>query len=441
MRTKRALVLALAALFAAPHAFAQDATSSSYQILTPTLGASGAYATSTNYSLLGTIGEFANSTATSSSFGLNLGFVAFPWVTTPVIAATGATNAASLSWTAAVGALGYSTASYSIGQSTTSGGPYSFSSVGNVLSATASSLTANQTYYFIVRAHDSYGLTIATSSEVSAVPTAAAAPPPTQSGSLGGGGIGGGFFSPVVTGTASANFSGRAYPRSTVTLLKDAQVVSSVAADANAMFSISLSNLSAGNFIFSVYGEDGSGNRSGMLSFPVSLTAGATTNITGIFISPTISTDKEQVKRGDNLVIFGQSAPQSSVTITVNSDTELFLQSKSDSIGAYLYTLDTAPLELGSHSAKSKAAVAGEISEFGQAVDFAVGTESITRQATKKCGIGDLNCDGKVNLIDYSIMAYWYHRPLSGRGVRADLNKDVKVNLTDFSILAAHWTG
>ena len=175
---------------------------------------------------------------------------------------------------------------------------------------------------------------------------------------------------------------------------------------------------------------------------PVSVTAGATTNITGIFISPTIDVDKSQVKKGDNIAIFGQSSPVSNITITVNSSAELFLQTKSDKTGAYLYNLDTSPLELGSHTTRSKAATSTEISDFGQSVAFAVGTQNIAKQAITKCSlIGDLNCDGHVNLIDFSIMAYWYKRTISGTGVKADLNHDNKVNLTDFSILASHWTG
>jgi hypothetical protein len=175
------------------------------------------------------------------------------------------------------------------------------------------------------------------------------------------------------------------------------------------------------------------------------VTAGATTNITGIFISPTIDVDKAQVKKGDNLAIFGQSAPKSSITITVNSSAELFLQAKSDAIGAYLYNLDTSPLEIGSHMTRSKSAVAGEISDYGSTVDFAVGNQNIAKKPkTSTCSLGskgDLNCSRKVNLVDFSIMAYWYQRTLSGNGLKADLNHDNKVNLTDFSILASNWTG
>jgi len=63
--------------------------------------------------------------------------------------------------------------------------------------------------------------------------------PLTLVGGAGGGGGGGGG-----TVETKVNFSGRAYPRSTITLLKDAQVAATTVADATANFSVSLSNLS-----------------------------------------------------------------------------------------------------------------------------------------------------------------------------------------------------
>ena len=54
----------------------------------------------------------------------------------------------------------------------------------------------------------------------------------------------------------------------------------------------------------------------------------------------------------------------------------------------------------------------------------------------KKC---DLNNDNRVNLLDFSIMAFWYKRLTFPPKV--DLNTDKQVNLTDLSILAFCWTG
>jgi hypothetical protein len=267
--------------------------------------------------------------------------------------------------------------------------------------------------------------------------------PPVSSGGGGGGGnaTGGGIVSVPST---SAVFSGKAYPGSTVTLLKDAQIVATTIAGSDATFSINLSGLSGGNYIFSVYSEDKKGIRSSLLTFPVSVTSGTTANITGIFIAPTIATDKSEVRRGDNIAIFGQTAPAAEVTVSINSEEEFFVKKIADATGAYLLNFDTSVLDMGQHLAKSKSALSGEITGFGSIVGFTVGTKNVAAQLSTAFKKGDLNKDGKVNLVDFSIAAFWYKRALSQtfKPVEIEaLNGDGKIDLVDFSIMAFYWTG
>lgn len=250
-----------------------------------------------------------------------------------------------------------------------------------------------------------------------------------------GGGGGGGYVAPVT----SAIFNGRAYPKSTITLLKDAQIAATTIADANANFSLNLSGLSGGNYIFSVYSEDGRGNRSSLLTFPVSVTSGATTQISNIFLAPTVAVDKSEVKQGDNIAIFGQSIPRAEITIAINSDQEFFDKTLADASGAYLYNFDTVRLDIGQHFTKSKAALDGAISSFSKTVSFNIGTKTIFAQPEKTPAKGDTNGDKRVNLVDFSIAAYWYKR--SNPPTTIDLNSDGKVDLVDFSIMAFYWTG
>ena len=182
-----------------------------------------------------------------------------------------------------------------------------------------------------------------------------------------------------------------------------------------------------------------------MLTFPVSVTSGSVTNVTGIFIAPTIAVDKSELKRGDTLSIFGQSAPASEITILVNSEQEFFAKTNSDASGAYLYNFDSTPLETGEHSTKSKSAVQGEISSFSAAVRFAIGQRTVFAGPPQRCpSKGDLNQDCRVNLVDFSVAAFWYKRPLSAAFAsieKTSLNGDNKVDLVDFSIMAFFWTG
>ena len=239
-------------------------------------------------------------------------------------------------------------------------------------------------------------------------------------------------------------FSGRAYPKSLVTLLKDAQVAATTVAGKDSYFEIKISGIAAGNYLFAVYAEDKEGRRSSLLTFPISVIFGATTKITGIFIAPTIDVDKIEVKKGDDIAVFGQSTPQAEILMIFNSDEEEhFGKALSDKEGIYLYNFNTAPLEMGQHFTKSKASVKGEISSFSSVIGFLVSKRNILREK-KKCGRADLNCDGRVNLIDFSIAAFWYKRPLSSAFAKIEierLNGDGKVNLVDFSIMAYYWTG
>ncbi len=264
-------------------------------------------------------------------------------------------------------------------------------------------------------------------------------------GSSGGGGGGGGGSSGQ-SGIPNTNvvFTGRAYPRSTVTLLKDAQVVATTVASADANFQMTISNISSGNYIFSVYSEDSKGIRSSLLTFPVGITSGVTTKVSDIFIAPSIATDKSEVRRGDTISIFGQSIPNAQVTIQVNSEHEHFIQRLADPQGVYLVNFDTSVLENGQHSTRSKAALDNEISSFSKIVGFIVGNRNVAAvlDSTKKKG--DLNNDTKVNLIDFSIAAFWYKRTLSVifAPIEVDhLNGDGIIDLRDFSIIAYNWTG
>jgi len=228
-----------------------------------------------------------------------------------------------------------------------------------------------------------------------------------------------------------------------VTVLKDGQKAITTIAGPDAVFDIALTGLAAGNYIFSVYGEDSKGRRSTAFTFSIEINKGATTNISGVFIAPTIDVDKSQVKRGENVVIFGQSAPEAEVTIAVNSEEEFFEKTRADENGIYLYNFDSSVLAKGNHYTKSKAMVAGGVSSYSEVIGFVVGDKSIIKAAPGFLK-GDLNNDNRVNLVDFSIAAYWYKRPISPELELKEaerLNGDDKIDLVDFSIMAFYWTG
>lgn len=262
-----------------------------------------------------------------------------------------------------------------------------------------------------------------------------------------GGGGGGGGSAPASSNVKGAQvvLQGRAYPKSTITILKDAQVVATSIADDDARFQVLIGGLSSGSYIFSVYSEDKKGVRSSLLTFPAVVTKNVLTKFDNIFIAPTIGTDKSEVKKGDPLVIFGQSTPSSEITLEINSDNQIFIKTPSDKTGAYLHTLDTSVLELGLHEARSRASFASAISSHSVTAEFEVGTKNIFVATPTTCPIkADFNKDCRVNLVDFSVAAFWYNRPLDASFVTREkerVNGDGKINLVDFSIMAYYWTG
>jgi hypothetical protein len=422
---------------------ASDISSTHFIIRDPSIGTVGGYQSSGSFKLYGSGNSIFSGFGSSLSFMSNYGFLYFPFINSGTLSGSVNSSDMNLSWTPSTAGHGFTVSGYRIGKSSTSGSGYVYNTVGNVTTVIYASQPAG-TYYFVVDTLDGFGSVATTSNEIVLTVSSTAIPPT----STGGGGGGGGGGTTISTG---ANFSGRAYPGSKVFLLKDGQIAVSTVAGGDANFTINLSGLSAGDFVFVIYAEDQAGRRSTLFTYPLTLTPGATSEISGIFISPTIATDKEEVKKGDTITIIGQSVPNSEVTISVHSSPEIFVRASSDKYGGYVYNFDTAILDMGDHLTKSKSVKLNDISPYGRAIGFKVGDKTVYAEksvpiksddpaTTGSCAkmLVDLNSDCRVNLFDYSILAFWYKKPSIRTGV--DLNHDGKVDIVDFSIMAHYWT-
>ncbi len=250
-------------------------------------------------------------------------------------------------------------------------------------------------------------------------------------GGGGGGGGGGGNNS-----ATEVEFSGRAYPYSTVIVLKNGKQIVSTVAGGDAKFSISVGNLTTGSYTFSILAEDDNGIRSTLFTFPLYVSEGISTTISGIYIAPTISVDKSVVQKGDVISIFGQSSPNALITINVNSLVPHFVSTYSDSDGVYLSAFNTSVLEIGSHTTKSQSSLINEFSSYSNTVEFEVGLDTVLSGCATT---GDLTNDCRVNIVDFSVLAYWYGR--TGFPLELDLSGDSRISLVDFSIMAYYWTG
>jgi hypothetical protein len=307
-----------------------------------------------------------------------------------------------------------------------------------VATYTDNTASAGTTYFYRTRAFT--GSLYSSYSNEASVTTPTLSTPPSPGG--GGSGGGGTAFSETPTTNNNVTITGAAYPLSEVNILQNGTQVLQTIAGPDGLFSGSISDFPNGTYNFYVYATDSEGRRSTPFTFPVTVTTGATTNISGVFLSPTLSIDKQEVKQGDTIIIFGQTVPNVPVTIQVDSAVPVFVDTTSSADGVYTYDLDSGQLDLGSHLAKSEAQNGSLISDYSIAQSFMVGNEDIAAATTTvSIGLsqGDINGDGKVDLSDFSIMAYWYGQQNPPAIYLLDGGETI--DLSDFSIMAYYWTG
>lgn len=258
-------------------------------------------------------------------------------------------------------------------------------------------------------------------------PGAPPPPPPPPPPSGGGGAV-------IIVLPANVIFKGRAYPKTLLTLLRNGQVAATFFAENSGLFQKELTGVPAGTYTFGIWAEDTKGRKSVTLSFTVGILSERTTTISGIFISPTIEVGPTQVEKGEIVDISGQVFPESEVNIFIASD-EIVKTTKSSLKGDWIYKLDSSSLEEREHRARAKAVYGdGEQSSFSQTLSFLV-----VKRGALVCRGADLNFDKKVNLIDFSILLYYWHQKKPAN-ICADINQDGIVDLVDFSIMMYYWT-
>lgn len=232
-------------------------------------------------------------------------------------------------------------------------------------------------------------------------------------------------------------FKGVASPSAQVSIARDGVVITTATAGTAADFDILISDQPTGQHIYDISAADANGLSMTPITFALNLTAGSTTIILGIFLGPSITIDKPEVKLGETVTVAGATMPNSTVTVTVNS-----VQAKNYSFtagpdGSWSKAINSADVGVGSHTARARATFSGTgVSEYSNSVAFAV--NPLEKCDGKKSA--DLNCDGRTNLTDFSILLFfWQQRAPSN--ARADVNADGRVTIVDFSIMLFQWTG
>jgi len=258
-----------------------------------------------------------------------------------------------------------------------------------------------------------------------------ATPTPTPTVTLeGGGGVG-----PPPSAATNVVFEGKAYPSSLITILKDGTVTSTFTAEPSGFFRKGLTGYTPGIYTFGIFAEDTDERVSVTLNFTISLMSGTTTTIGSIFLPPTFSLHPNQIEKGGIIRLEGQVFPESIVKIFISPD-DKFKDTTATSEGKWFYDLDTSSFGEKEYRARVMAlSQTGEQSPFSQTLAF-----SVLKPVRPSCRGADLNFDGQVDLIDFSILLFfWGETNPSNRC--ADINSDGIVNIVDFSVMMYWWTG
>ena len=228
---------------------------------------------------------------------------------------------------------------------------------------------------------------------------------------------------------------GKAYPEALITVLVDGKVFTLVTADSEANFRVELTNLTAGNYTFGFWAEDKEGRKSITFSFGATVSPQMTTVINNLLIPPTVEFEKTSINKGETLNISGQTVPQGEVIIYFELAEETIVRKTiANDKGEWNYSFDTSELEEGFYSVKAKTLSSEDLtSSFSNVLKFGVGKELVEGL----CPRTDFNKDEEVNLVDFSILLYWWGR----YNACVDQNQDGIVDLYDFSILMYYWTG
>jgi len=235
------------------------------------------------------------------------------------------------------------------------------------------------------------------------------------------------------------SLSGRAYPNSRIVILKNGQFFFETKANSKAEFSVSLTTLEPNNYKFSIYGEDNFERVSPMVNFDLILKRSVTTTVSGIFLSPTIEIDKFEVLKGEKVKIFGQTVPFGLVTMMIDPVLPNY-EATADINGVYEYFLDTSSLDFKTYIPILKTRIGTIESSENSGPSFTVGQRT-SSSVIKNCQTirADLNCDGRVNLVDFSILLFWHKK--NDFPARVNLDEQNGINLVDFSIMVYYWTG
>lgn len=214
-------------------------------------------------------------------------------------------------------------------------------------------------------------------------------------------------------------FLGYTSPNALVSFQEDGTLIGNVSANSSGGFNKSFTARNPGTHSYGIFSEDDHSHLTPTYGFILNLAQNTETFISNVLLPTTID-----VQTGASVVVQGSSVPSSLITIFVHSNPIVGGATAGDN-GDWAFS--PGILEPGTHSAYAQTSLPGGLQAISsRTVNFEV-----------NCKIADLNCDGKVDMVDFSILMYYW----GTSNAAADINGDHIVDLTDFSIMMFYWEG
>jgi len=234
---------------------------------------------------------------------------------------------------------------------------------------------------------------------------------------------------------SNVTLSGWTAPNSSVRVLRDGTLSTTVQATQSGAFRAEVTRLERGVYTFRTSSIDPTARESGGVSTTLTLAAGTTNTVSDIVLPPTVAAPA--VDLGEDLVVSGYGAPGARVELIVAPEktpnaVSTHHATTSAVSGAWTIRVPATGLSRGVYVARARAHVGpDQRSDLSPILKVGIG-ENVSGEGSQS----DLNGDGKVNLVDFSILLTTW-----GEEGVGDINGDGTTNLADFSIMLFGWTG
>lgn len=252
--------------------------------------------------------------------------------------------------------------------------------------------------------------------------------------------VGGYIESPLT----SFVISGYTAPNSFVTIFEGVTTAGTTTSDLSGRFNFNLTGIADGFHSYKISSTDQLKRSTAQTSLNIYLIKGTITTATNVLLSPSISLDKTEISPGDTITIAGSAKPNSQVNLFIESPIRSY-NTQSDTNGQWSQTISSNETKTFNPGEYRTYAFTQDVNSnqsiVSNTLTFTVKTLDVDNpepvcivdgvESPADISKGDLNCDGKVNLTDFSILLYHWKT----NHKKADINKDGSVSLTDFSIM------